>query len=59
MIIMINQHLNLKERENIMSLSFQDHYELWLQENNADPKVWTYEKWINDHCFRDFKEVSL
>jgi hypothetical protein len=35
-------------------LSFQNHYELWLIENNKTKEEWDYEKWINEWCFKDF-----
>lgn len=38
-------------------LTFQDHYELWLKENNQTKKDWSYERWINEYCFKDFKEA--
>ena len=37
------------------NLTFQDHYEIWLKENNQDKTIWTYEKWINDYCFKNFR----
>jgi hypothetical protein len=36
-------------------LTFQDHYELWLKENNQDRTIWTYEKWINEYCFKNLR----
>ena len=38
-------------------LTFQDHYELWLKENNQTKDEWSYERWINEWCFEDFKTV--
>ena len=38
-------------------LTFFDHYSLWLKENKENSQIWTYEKWINDYCFKGFKEV--
>ena len=35
--------------------TFQDHYELWLIENNKTKEEWSYEKWINEHCFKDLR----
>jgi len=40
---------------NTSTLTFQDHYEMWLHENKQDSEIWTYEKWINDYCFKDFR----
>ena len=35
--------------------TFQDHYELWLIENNKTKEEWSYEKCINEHCFKDLR----
>ena len=34
--------------------TFQDHYEMWLIENNKTKEEWDYERWINEWCFKDF-----
>jgi thiaminase len=40
------------------ALTFEDHYNLWLQENHETKEAWPYERWINEYCFKDFKEVQ-
>ena len=37
--------------------TFQDHYELWLKENNKTKEEWSYERWINEWCFKNFRSV--
>lgn len=40
-------------RSDMNIATFQDHYETWLQENNKTKEEWSYERWINEHCFKD------
>jgi len=35
--------------------TFRDHYEMWLIENNKTKEEWSYERWINEWCFKDLR----
>lgn len=39
---------------NMNSATFQDHYEMWLHENKKIKEEWSYERWIEEYCFKDF-----
>lgn len=36
------------------SATFQDHYEMWLHENKKTKDEWSYDRWIEEYCFKDF-----
>jgi len=33
--------------------TFYDHYKLWLKENKQTKEDWSYERWINEYCFKE------
>ena len=35
-------------------VTFQDHYQIWLKKNNHTEQEWSYERWIEEWCFKDF-----
>ena len=34
-------------------VTFQDHYQIWLKKNNHTEQEWSYERWIEEWCFKD------
>ena len=46
--------VSYSELQNKPNKSFNDYYEMWLIENNKTKDEWSYERWIDEWCFKAF-----